>query len=625
MNCRTSILATAIAAVVTLTAAPTPADAAELRFAEKPVEGQYIVVLKEDVASLASEQSRASIPEVAVMARTIARTHRANLVTSYRHALRGFVVRASDEALAQMLMDDRIAYIEEDGVVTISATQQNPTWGLDRSDQRDLPLDDLYNYDTTAATVHAYIVDTGIRSSHSDFGGRVGNGYAAISDGRGTEDCNGHGTHVAGTVGGSTWGVAKGVRLHAVRVLDCAGSGTNSGVIAGIDWVTSNHIKPAVANMSLGGGASSALDSAVNSSISAGVTYAVAAGNSNDNACNYSPARVPAALTVGSTTSSDARSSFSSYGSCLDIFAPGSSITSAWHTSNSATNTISGTSMASPHVAGAAALYLAVNPGASPAQVSSAVVGNASAGRVGNAGSGSPNELLYTVFGGGGGDPDPDPDPVPGELQDGVPVSNLSGGSGSEQFFTMTVPAGTTSLVFDTSGGSGDADMYVRFGAEPTTGSYDCRPYRSGNVESCSFDNPQAGVWHVMLRGYSAYSGVTLEGDFSGDGGGGGDPCTGCTHYSGSLSGSGDADVQPDGNYYQSAAGTHQAWLSGPSGSDYDLELYRWSGSSWVRVAQSASADSEEQISYNGTSGYYYWRILSYSGSGSYNFWLDRP
>ena len=622
MNCRTSILATAIAAVVTLTAAPTPADAAELRFAEKPVEGQYIVVLKEDVASLASEQSRASIPEVAVMARTIARTHRANLVTSYRHALRGFVVRASDEALARMLMDDRIAYIEEDGVVTISATQQNPTWGLDRSDQRDLPLDDLYNYDTTASTVHAYIVDTGIRSSHNDFGGRVGNGYTAITDGRGSEDCNGHGTHVAGTVGGSTWGVAKGVQLHAVRVLGCTGSGSNSGVIAGIDWVTSNHVKPAVANMSLGGGASSALDAALNNSISAGVTYAVAAGNSNDNACNYSPARVPAALTVGSTTSSDARSSFSSYGSCLDIFAPGSSITSAWHTSNSATNTISGTSMASPHVAGAAALYLAVNPGASPSQVSSAVIGNASAGRISNIGSGSPNELLYTVFSGGG---DPDPDPVPNELQNGVPVSNLSGGAGSEQFFTMTVPAGTTSLVFDTSGGSGDADMYVRFGAEPTTGSYDCRPYRSGNVESCSFDNPQAGVWHVMLRGYNAYSGVTLEGNFSGDGGGGGDPCTGCTQYSGSLSGSGDADVQPDGNYYQAAGGTHQAWLSGPSGTDFDLELYRWSGSSWVQVDESASADSEEQISYTGTSGYYYWRILSYSGSGSYEFWLDRP
>ncbi|MGH8086265.1 MAG: S8 family peptidase [Lysobacter sp.] len=624
MNCKTSILAAAIGAAVILAAGPTPADAAELRFVDKPIEGQYIVVLKEDVASLSSEQSTASVPSVASMARNITANHRVQLVTSFQHALRGFVVKASDDALARMLMDDRIAYIEEDGVVSISGTQQNPTWGLDRSDQRDLPLDDLYHYDTTAAAVHAYIIDTGIRSTHNDFGGRVGNGYTAINDGRGTEDCNGHGTHVSGTVGGSNWGMAKGVRLHPVRVLSCSGSGSNSGVIAGMDWVAGNHVKPAVANMSLGGGASSATDAAVQRMTNAGVTVVVAAGNSNDNACNYSPARAPSAITVGSTTSSDARSSFSSYGPCLDIFAPGSSITSAWHSSNSATNTISGTSMASPHVAGAAALYLAGNPTASPAQVTNAIVDNASAGRISNVGSGSPNELLYSIFD-GGGDPDPDPDPTPGELENGVPVSGLSGGAGSEQFFTMTVPAGTGSLVFDMSGGSGDADLYVRFGTEPTTGSYDCRPYRNGNVETCSFDNPQAGVWHVMVRGYTAYSGVVLEGNFSGDGGGGGDPCTDCTQYSGSLSGSGNADVQPDGTYYQSAAGTHQAWLSGPGGADFDLELYRWNGSNWGRVARSAGPSSEEQLSYNGTSGYYYWRILSYSGSGNYDFWLDRP
>ncbi len=622
VNCKTSILAAAIGAAVVFAAGPSPADAAELLFVDRPIEGQYIVVLKEDTASLSSELSTSSMPSVASMARNITSNHRVQLVTSFQHALRGFVVKASDDALARMLMDDRIAYIEEDGVVSISATQQNATWGLDRSDQRDLPLNDLYNYDTIASAVHAYIVDTGIRSNHNDFGGRVGNGYTAINDGRGTEDCNGHGTHVAGTVGGSTWGIAKGVQLYPVRVLSCSGSGSNSGVIAGMDWVAGNHIKPAVANMSLGGGASNATDDAVQRMTNSGVTVVVAAGNSNDNACNYSPARAPSAITVGSTTSSDARSSFSSFGSCLDIFAPGSSITSAWHTSNSATNTISGTSMASPHVAGAAALYLAGNPTASPSQVTNAIVDNASAGRLSDVRSGSPNELLYTIFDGGGGDPDPGPEP--GELQNGVPVSNLSGGSGSEKFFTMTVPNGTDSLSFDIGGGSGDADMYVRFGAEPTTGTYDCRPYRNGNNETCSFDNAQGGVWHVMLRGYTSYSGVTLEGNFSG-GGGGGAPCTDCTQYSGSLSGTGDADVQPDGNYYQSSAGTHQGWLSGPSGADFDLELYRWNGSSWARVAQSIAPDSEEQISYNGTSGFYYWRILSYNGSGSYDFWLDRP
>ena len=223
-------------------------------------------------------------------------------------------------------------------------------------------------------------------------------GYTAINDGRGTTDCNGHGTHVAGTVGGTTYGVAKQVTIRPVRVLDCNGSGTTSGVIAGVDWVTSNHAAgaPAVANMSLGGGVSSALDTAVNNSIADGVTYAVAAGNENTNACNGSPSRVGAALTVGSTTNTDARSSFSNYGSCLDIFAPGSNITSAWHTGTSATNTISGTSMATPHVAGVAALYLQGNPSASPATVGNAITSTATTGVVSGAQTGSPNRLLYS-------------------------------------------------------------------------------------------------------------------------------------------------------------------------------------------------------------------------------------
>jgi len=250
--------------------------------------------------------------------------------------------------------------------------------------------------------VTAYVIDTGIRSSHAEFGGRVGSGYTAVADGQGTNDCNGHGTHVAGTVGGNTYGIAKGVSLRPVRVLGCDGSGTNSGVIAGIDWVTANKTGPSVANMSLGGGVSAALDSAVLSSTNAGVTYAVAAGNDNGaDACNGSPARVAAALTVGSTTNTDARSSFSNIGSCLDLFAPGSSITSSWNTSDTATNTISGTSMATPHVAGVIALYLQNNPSASPATVSSAVVNGATTNVVSNPGTGSPNKLLYSVLGGG--------------------------------------------------------------------------------------------------------------------------------------------------------------------------------------------------------------------------------
>jgi subtilisin family serine protease len=241
--------------------------------------------------------------------------------------------------------------------------------------------------------VTAYVIDTGIKYTHQDFGTRASFGYDAV--GTGGVDCNGHGTHVAGTIGGSTYGVAKGIKLVGVRVLNCSGSGTNAGVIAGIDWVTAHAVKPAVANMSLGGGASSALDAAVSRSISSGVTYAVAAGNSTANACYSSPSRVGPAITVGATTSTDARASYSNYGTCLDIFAPGSSITSDWYSTNTATNTISGTSMASPHVAGAAALVLANNPAFTPAQVRDSLVGKATANVVTNAGSGSPNRLLY--------------------------------------------------------------------------------------------------------------------------------------------------------------------------------------------------------------------------------------
>jgi hypothetical protein len=243
----------------------------------------------------------------------------------------------------------------------------------------------------------------------------VVSGFTSINDGNGTNDCNGHGTHVSGTVGGSTYGVAKSVTLVPVRVLNCSGSGTNSGVIAGVDWVSSNHTagQPAVANMSLGGGASSALDTAVNNSINDGVTYAIAAGNSNTNACTQSPARVANAITVGSTTNTDARSSFSNFGTCVDIFAPGSNITSSWNTSDTATNTISGTSMATPHVAGVAALFLEANPGASPATVASAIISNATLNHVSNPGTGSPNRLLYSIFSGGPPPPSPTPTPTP--------------------------------------------------------------------------------------------------------------------------------------------------------------------------------------------------------------------
>ncbi len=365
-----------------------------------PVQDQYIVVLHEEQVSFGDNRN-SSLPSVLNVAVDMSASHGLKYLRHYERVLPGFVVQAKAGQIDRLLLDPRVAYVEQDGVVNAIATQTGATWGLDRIDQRNLPLNTTYNYDTTASNVHAYIVDTGVLGSHTQFTGRMGNGYTAISDANGTNDCNGHGTHVAGTVAGTIHGVAKGAIIHPIRVLGCNGSGTNSGVIAGMDWVAQNRVQPAVANMSLGGGASQATDDAVNRMHNAGVTVVVAAGNDNANACNYSPARATNAITVGSTTSSDARSSFSNFGTCLDIFGPGSSITSAWHTGTSATNTISGTSMAAPHVAGVAALYLAANPSATPAQVTTALINNSTLNVVTNAGSGSPNRMLHSLFGGG--------------------------------------------------------------------------------------------------------------------------------------------------------------------------------------------------------------------------------
>jgi len=343
------------------------------------VAGRFIVTLRErtDPAAVAREHGI-----------------RPNYV--YTHALNGFAGAISDAARQGLLRDNRVVRVEPDGIATIFETESNATWGLDRVDQRALPLDQTYSYNKTGLGVRAYIIDTGIRFGHSQFGGRATSAFDAV-DGGSADDCNGHGTHVAGTVGGSAYGVAQAVTLIGVRVLDCGGSGTWSGVIAGIDWVTKNAVRPAVANMSLGGGVSSSVDNAVKNMIASGVATAVAAGNSYRDACNFSPARVATAMTVGATSKTDRKPNWSNYGSCVDWFAPGVGITSAWYTSDVATNTISGTSMASPHTAGVAAVYLEANPAASALQVRNALYANTTKSIVTSSKTAN-NHLLFTSY-----------------------------------------------------------------------------------------------------------------------------------------------------------------------------------------------------------------------------------
>ncbi len=526
------------AAILTLTGAPvvaasdteiqplnsTPAATASFHAASasNAIPGQYIVVLKDQVVE--QQVSALSGQNVQLMSSANVMNFRSQAVSSmtndlmssstgevmaqFHAALPGFVAKMDKKAMKRMLSDSRVAYIEQDQIMKANDTQFNATWGIDRVDQADLPLDGSYTYTNTGTGVTAYIVDTGILSSHSDFEGRVGSGYTAINDGNGTNDCNGHGTHVAGTVGSETYGLAKNVSLIPVRVLGCNGSGSNSGVIAGVDWVAQNASGPSVANMSLGGSSSTALDNAVENAIDAGITFVVAAGNDNSDACFGSPNRVPAALTIASSTSSDARSSFSNYGSCIDLFAPGSSITSTW--SNGGTNTISGTSMAAPHVAGAVALYLQSNPSATPAQVETEIEGNAVANRISNV-NGSPNLLLQTDS---GTTPPPPPPPSDNVLSNGVPVSGLAASTGNDIVYTMEVPSGATNISFNITGGSGDADMYVRFGSAPTDSTYDCRPYLNGNNETCT-GSSTGGTYYVRVKAYSTFSGVTLTGSYT--------------------------------------------------------------------------------------------------------------
>jgi subtilisin family serine protease len=416
---------------------PAP-TAARLSAAVKPgvtdlIPGEYIVTFAD------------SVRDVRGVGRALVAQAGGTMRFEYESAIRGFAARLPGAAVDGIRRNPRVARIEQDWVVDASDVQTPvPSWGLDRIDQRPNSLDDGYSYSNSGAGVNAYILDTGIRATHMDFNGRAVAGFTAIDDGNGTSDCRGHGTHVAGVIGGRRYGVAKGVTLYAVRVLGCDGKGTGSGLVAGVDWVTRNRILPAVANMSLGSASSATLQQAVQNSIAAGVFYAVAAGNASVDACTITPANVAAAMTVGASNEYGSAESYSNYGRCVDVYAPGRAVISTWHTSDSAHTGLSGTSAASPHVTGAAALVLGARPGASPTEVTNALLNDATPSALSTVAQGTPNLLLFTGFIAGPSEA-PAPSSGAGPVPDQPPTA---------RFTTNNCPRGT--CAFDATGSTDD-------------------------------------------------------------------------------------------------------------------------------------------------------------------------
>jgi serine protease len=539
---------------------------------------------------------------LAAQARQLAAAHGGQVLFVYEHALRGFAVRLPDAAAHALALNPLVASVNPDVRMRAIATQTGATWGLDRSDQRSLPLSGAYTYpDHAGQGVHVYVIDTGLNPDHVEFTGRVGTGRNFVApllllgspDPADWDDCNGHGTHVSSTAVGTTWGVAKKATIHAVRVLDCLGSGSGAAILAGIDWVAANHQSPAVANLSLGtlNGRSSDQETAVRNLVNANVAVAVAAGNDDEDACNTSPAAEPAVLTTGATSINDARASFSNFGACLDLFAPGASIVAADYGGTTGSTTMSGTSMASPHVAGALALARGGNSALTGAQAQAQVVSETTPGVVTDPGAGSPNTLLYVPNSGG------------------TPVDNPP-----EAAFTFSCTGLTCS--FD-AGGSTDDRGIAAYGwafGDATGG--------SGATVSHSY--AAAGTYPVTLtvtdtvnQTDTATQNVTVSTD------GTTAPCGNCTKYTGTLASGGTA-YHPGTAGFAFSGGTLKGYLRGPASADFDLYLERYSSGllgGWSVVARAEGTTSVEDISYSAGSGTYRWRVKSYSGSGSYEFW----
>ncbi len=552
------------------------------------IDNQYIISLD---AQAVSDLDQA-------IAGLLAAAPGARLLHRYDTVLFGFSARMPAEAAAALALNPLVRAVEQDRMAIATATQSNATWGIDRIDQRDLPLDGNYVHANGAgAGAHVYVIDTGINPDHVDFSGRLGQsrnfvatGLFLSADPDDWDDCNGHGTHVASTATGTTWGVAKQATIHTVRVLDCLGSGSGSDIIAGMEWVADNAEFPAVANMSLGtvNGRSAAQEEAARNLYHAGVLPVVAAGNDSTDACTTSPSAEPLALTIASSDSADKQSSFSNHGNCVDLFAPGTNITAAHYNNNSGSQTMSGTSMASPHVAGAAAVLLAQSPGLNPADLSQALIDTATVGTLTSVSANTPNLLLFV---------DADGETPP-------PVDQAPNAA-------FTVSCDELACSFDASASSDDNGI--------TTYAWDFGDGNSATGQSVSHVYGADGSYTVSLTvtDTAAQTDATTQLiEVAAGNGGGNDGVV----YEGSLSGSNASNYHPPAGF-EFAGGLIEGHLSGPAGTDFDLRLQRYScffTCSWSNAASATSSSSEEDISYNAGAGTYRWKVESYSGAGSY-------